>query len=177
MDQERIGMKIADVYKMSGELLLKTMYYALEEAYKRANNNAENRVFYDETNWNKFLATKETKHFETFLNSELNSERLREYLKGYGIGFSIKDNGNGTSTIVIDAKNIKALENSFKGVINDLTDPTKTEKINQKLTNSPKNMSLREKIAYYKKQVKNDVQSQAKTKTAKKTVSKDERGL
>lgn len=177
MDQEQIAMKVIDIYKLSGELLIKSLYYSLEQDYKNVKNYVNNKDFHKQTNWNKFLATKETKHFETFMNSELNSERLKKYLKEYGIGFSIKDNKNGTSTIAIDAKNIKALENSFKGVINDLTDPTKSEKMIQKLTNSPKNMNLKDKITYYKKQVKRDIQSKVKAKTAQKTISKDGRGL
>ena len=88
------------------------------------------------------------------MNSEVNSERLEEYLKGYDVGFSIKDNGNGTSTVAIDAKNVQALEASFKGVINDLTDPNKAEKLKENLVKSPKNMTVNEKLAYYKKQVK-----------------------
>jgi len=177
MDQERIGMKVADIYKLTGEMLLKSMYYALEESYHKLNHYLENKTYTDKTNWNQFMATKETKHFETFLNSELNSERLEEYLKQYEVGFSIKDNGNGTSTIAIDAKNVQALEASFKGVINDLTDPTKAEKINEKIINSSKNMNLKQKIAYYKQQVKRDMKSKVNTKTAKKTKAKEERGL
>lgn len=179
MDQERVGMKIADVYKLTGELLLKAFYYAIEEGYHKVADHMENKTFSDKTNWNQFMATKETKHFETFMNSEVNTERLEEYLKGYDVGFSIKDNGNGTSTIAIDAKNVQALESSFKGVINDLTDPNKAEKLKENLVKSPKNMTLNEKLAYYKKQVKAEIKAKAqvKAKTPKKAIAKDEKGL
>ena len=179
MDQERVGMKVGEVYKLTGELMLKALYYAMENGYQTIKSHSENKVFSDKTNWNQFMATKETKHFETFLNSEVNSERLEEYLKGYDVGFSIKDNGNGTSTVAIDAKNVQALEASFKGVINDLTDPNKAEKLKENLVKSPKNMTVTEKLAYYKKQVKAEIKAKAKVqaKTPKKVLAKDEKGL
>ena len=40
MEQERVAMKIADVYKLSGELILKAMYYAIEEARNRSSISA-----------------------------------------------------------------------------------------------------------------------------------------
>lgn len=179
MDQERIGMKVADIYKLTGEMLLKSMYYALEESYHKFNHYLENKTYTDKTNWNRFMATKDTKHFETFLNSELNSERLEEYLKGYEVGFSIKDNGNGTSTIAIDAKNVQALEASFKGVINDLTEPEKAEKLTKNLIKTPKTMTLKEKLTYYKKKVTAEIKAKdkVKTPTPKKAIAKDEKGL
>lgn len=179
MDQERVGMKVADVYKMTGEMLLKAMYYAMTESSNLIKNHYENKTYSNEVNWNKFMETKETKHFETFMNSEVNTERLKEYLKGYDVGFSIKDNENGTSTIAIDAKNVQALEASFKGVINDLTDPNKAEQLTNKLLKTPQNMTIQEKLAYYKKQVKAEIKAkdQVKAKTPKKVIAKDEKGL
>ncbi|AUT05852.1 MULTISPECIES: hypothetical protein [Streptococcaceae] len=164
MDQERIGIKIADVYKLTGELVLKSMYYAMEHSASQLKNFRESKTYSGEVNWNKFLETRETKHFETFMTSEVNSERLTEYLKGYDIGFSIKDNGDGTSIIAIDAKNIKALEASFKGVINDLTDSQKSQKLQERLVKTPKNMSVKEKLTYYKKQVKSEIAKKSKVK-------------
>ena len=38
-------------------------------------------------------------------------------------------------------------------------------------------MNLKQKIAYYKQQVKRDMKSKVNTKTAKKTKAKEERGL
>lgn len=179
MDQERVAMKIVDVYKLTGELILKALYYALEEGYQRVKIHSENKVFSEKTDWNRFMATKEAKHFETFMSSEVNTERLEEYLKGYGVGFSIRENDNGTSTIAIDAKNIQALEASFKGVINDLTDPKKAEKLTSYLLKNPKNMTVNEKLVYYKKQVKAEVKAKAMVKapSAKKVIAKDEKGI
>ncbi|BCP62932.1 hypothetical protein SUT380_21200 (plasmid) [Streptococcus parasuis] len=179
MDQERAGMKVSEVYKVTGEFILKALYYAIENGYQKIQNNRENKVFSDKTNWNQFMATKETKHFETFMNHEVNTERLEQYLKGYDVGFSIKDNRNGTSTIAIDAKNVKALEASFKGIINDLTNPNKAEKLSYNLVKSPKNMTVKEKLTYYKKQVKADIKAknQVKVPTPKKAIAKDEKGL
>ncbi|CAM3191516.1 hypothetical protein [Streptococcus dysgalactiae] len=179
MEQERVAMKVADVYKITGELILKAIYYAMEETASRLQTHAETETFTGETKWNRFMATSETKHFETFLTSEVNSERLQEYLKNYDVGFSIKNNGNGTSTIAIDAKNVQALEASFKGVINDLTDKHKAEKLTKNLLKTPKNMTVNEKIAYYKKQVKAEIQAKAKVnvKTPKKVMANDEKGL
>lgn len=179
MDQERIGMKVADIYKLTGEMLLKSMYYALEESYHKLNHYLENKTYTDKTNWNQFMATKDTKHFETFLNSELNTERLEEYLKGYNVGFSIMDNKDGTSTVAIDAKNVQALEASFKGVINDLTEPEKAEKLTKNLIKTPKTMNLKEKLIYYKKKVTAEIKAKdkVKTPTPKKAIAKDEKGL
>ena len=44
MDQERIGMKVADIYKLTGEMLLKSMYYALEESYHKLNHYLETGI-------------------------------------------------------------------------------------------------------------------------------------
>ena len=179
MDQERVATKVVDVYKLTGELFLKTMYQMLEGSHQKVKERAESKVFTDKANWNKFMATSETKHFQTFMVSEVNSDRLEEYLKGYEIGFAVKDNKDGTCTIAIDAKNVKALEASFKGVINDLTDPGKAEKLTNNLVKNSKNMNLQEKLAYHKQQVKVEIQAKSVEKAAipKKTLAKDDRGL
>lgn len=178
MDQERIGMKVADVYKLTGEFVLKAMYYAMEHSASQLRTIQENKAFTEETNWNQFLATKDTKHFETFMTSEINAERLKEYLKGYEVGFAIKDNGNGTSTIAIDAKNVQALEASFKGVINDLTNPEKAQKLQENLVKSPKNMTVKEKLSYYKKQVRAEIAKKPKSlEKGNKLKSKGEKEL
>ena len=78
MDQERIGMKVADIYKLTGEMFLKSMYYALEESYHKLNHYLENKKYTDKTKWNQFMATKDKKNFETFLKYEMNSESLEE---------------------------------------------------------------------------------------------------
>lgn len=162
MDQERIGIKVADIYKMTGEMVLKAMYYAMEYSASQLKAFEENKTFTGETNWNKFLATAETKHFETFLTSEINTERLTEYLKGYNVGFTIKENDNGTSTIAIDAKNVKALEESFKGVINDLTNPEKAQNLQERLVKTTKTMTVKEKLSYYTKKVKEEMAKKPK---------------
>ena len=74
---------------------------------------------------------------------------------------------------------MKALEASFKGVINDLTDPGKAEKVTNKLVKNSKNMNLQEKLAYHKQQVKVEIQAKSVEKAAipKKTLAKDDRGL
>lgn len=179
MEQERVAMKVADVYKLTGELLLKAMYYAMEETTSRFKSYSENKTYTKEVNWNQFMATSETKHFEDFMTSEVNSNRLREYLESYGVGFSIKEHSNGTSTVAIDAKNVQVLEKSFKGVINDLTDLNKAEKLTKNLIKSPKNMTIQEKLAYYKKQVQTEIQAkeQVKAPTPKKVLTKEEKGL
>lgn len=179
MEQEQVAMKVVNVYRLTGELLLKAMYYAIEESYQKVKEFSENQTFTDKTNWNKFMATAETKHFETFLTSEINSERLEEYLKGYNVGFSIMDNKDGTSTVAIDAKNVQALEASFKGVINDLTKPEKAEKLTKNLIKTPKTMTLKEKLTYYKKKVTAEIKAKDKVKTPmpKKLIAKDEKGL
>lgn len=179
MDQEHVARKVTDVYKLTGELLLKALYQMMEEVYQRAQDHAANKVFTEKTNWNKFMATSETKHFETFMTSELNSELLEEYLKGYEVGFAVKDNKDGTSTIAIDAKNVKALEESFKGVINDLTDPKKSEKLMNSLVKTPRNMNLEDKLAYHKQQVQAEIKAKTleKAPSPKKVLAKEERGL
>ena len=73
MDQERVATKVVDVYKLTGELFLKTMYQMLEGSYQKVKDRAESKVFTDKANWNKFMATSETKHFQTFMVSEVNS--------------------------------------------------------------------------------------------------------
>ena len=66
MDQERIGMKVIDAYKVTGELVLKAIYQLIEEHTMQSQLKQENKTFNSEANWNHFLETKETKHFETF---------------------------------------------------------------------------------------------------------------
>lgn len=166
MDQERVAMKIVDVYKFTGEVFLKTLYYAIEASYNTTKNRIENRSFIKETNWNRFMGTSEAKHFQTFLSEEINSERLKSYLEDYGVGFSIKDNKDGTSTIAIDAKNVKALEESFNKVVNDLTDPQKAVAVNKKLIKSPANMTITEKISHYKKKMQQEIKANSAVKKA-----------
>lgn len=177
MDQERIGMKVIDAYKVTGELLLKAIYQLIEEHTMHSQLKQENKTFTSEANWNHFLETKETKHFETFLNSEVNTEKLKQYLNQYEVGFAMKENKDSTNTIAIDAKNVQVLQNAFKAVINDLTNPEKAEKTTKELTKSPQNMALKEKLTYYKQQTAKALADKAKSKVTKKIKTKEEKGL
>lgn len=177
MDQERIGMKVIDTYKVTGELVLKAIYQLIEEHTMHSQLKQENKTFNSEANWNHFLETKEMKHFETFLNSEVNTEKLKQYLNQYEVGFAMKENKDGTNTIAIDAKNVQVLENCFKAVINDLTNPKKAEKTTNDLTKSPQNMALKEKLTYYKQQTAKALADKAKSKVTKNVKTKEEKGL
>lgn len=177
MDQERIGMKVIDTYKVTGELVLKAIYELIEEHTMRSQLKQETKTFTSEANWNRFLETKETKHFETFLNSEVNTEKLKQYLNQYEVGFAMKENKDGTNTIAIDAKNVQVLQTAFKAVINDLTNPEKAEKTSKELTKSPQNMALKEKLTYFRQQTAKALADKTKSKVTKKIKTKEEKGL
>ena len=104
-------------------------------------------------------------------------EKLKQYLNQYEVGFAMKENKDGTNTIAIDAKNVQVLQNAFKAVINDLTNPEKAEKTSKELTKSPQNMALKEKLTYYKQQTAKALADKAKSKVTKKIKTKEEKGL
>ncbi|MFS1664497.1 hypothetical protein [Streptococcus sp. zg-JUN1979] len=150
MEQEQVAMKVADVYKVTGEFFLKSLLVAIEGGHDFTHKLFARKQFIGEAGWHQFLATDEEKHFETFLTSEVNSEQLKTYLKRYDVSYAIQENKDGTSTIAIASKNVKALEESFKGVINDLTSPDneKAEELRRKLVKGSHNMSPSERVAY-----------------------------
>lgn len=177
MDQERIGIKVKDVYKITAETILKAMYYLLEESYQRIKMHEQNKSFTGQTSWNKFLATKSKKHFQEVANSELNMKRLEAYLDKYEVGFAVKDNGDGTSTIAIDAKNIEALETSFKKVIDDLTDPDASKEFAKKVVKDDKSMTVEEKIERHSKQIAADVKQKIQIKDVGHKLPQNERSI
>ena len=71
-----------------------------------------------------------------------------------------------------------SLGSKFQRVIKDLTEPEKAEKLTKNLIKTPKTMTLKEKLTYYKKKVTAEIKSKdkVKTPTPKKAIAKMKRG-
>lgn len=177
MEQEQALYKIKDVSKLTGELFVKILFYLSENIQDHFQAHQANRTFTGETNWNKFMATDSSKEIKQFRSEELNLDRLKDYLKDYQIGFSVKDMADGTKTLAFETKNHKLVEQAFSDTLAAVVEPEKLEQMSQKLVNTPKNMNAKDRLAYYQAQSK--AASQAKQasqvpKITKKEIAKEE---
>ncbi|HEL2313601.1 hypothetical protein [Streptococcus suis] len=165
MNQEQVARKMTDISKLSGEVLLKFLWYIIQESAEKYKYVIENKTFTGETSWNAFLATSEDKYFKEFLAGEMHVESLKQYLKEHNIGFAMQQLPNGKMEIAIDAKNVQQLENFLKQFKEEITTEAGGKRLIKLLLKTPQKMSLEEKLKYYQAKTKEEIKNLDKTKT------------
>lgn len=167
MDDERVIRQMGRFGTVTGEVMLKMLFHATNAGLQLYLVKQNNRTFRGEADWFKFIQTSDSKDVKEFLKSEINLDAFKKELKRYGIGFAFKDQGDGKMLFVYHFKDKALVEQALSNVIKQLTHTPKD--LSMKLVKTPKNMSVTEKIQYYKKE--GQKLSQTKTKEAIKPLS------
>lgn len=154
MDEERVVAQVTRAGLVTGEFLLKGLYLASRTAFNLLEKHRANRVFHGETEWNAFLATRGQKDIQEFLTNEVNLTAFKKELERYGVGFAFKENDNGTTTLVYDFKNKAIVEQALKTILTDIR--KNPREFAKKVMKTPRNMTPKEKTAYYSRFVKKD---------------------
>ena len=87
MEQEQVVAQLGRATLVTGEVILKGLFLVCSKGIEIYQARGENVVFTGETDWNKFMATADTKEVQQLLQNEVNLEAVRKELGQYGIGF------------------------------------------------------------------------------------------
>lgn len=164
MDEERVVAQVTRTGIVTGKFLLKSLYLASKTASTLLSEYRANRVFHGEAEWNAFLATSGKKEIQEFLNNEVNLTAFKKELERYGVGFAFKENGDGTTTLAYHFKNKAIVESALKRVLSDIQ--KKPQEFVRKVMKTPRNMSPKEKTAYYSRVMKKEGTFQQAVKKA-----------
>ena len=151
MEQERTIYQLKDVSKVTGETLLKALAYILETTNDKIKHRMANKHFAGETKWNRFMTTDSKKEVKTFLNNEVNLEKLKDYLREYKIGFASQKLKNNRVMLAFEVKNEALVKEAYEKFLTDLTNPKESTKLNQELLKRPENMIFEEKLEHLQK--------------------------
>lgn len=174
MEQEATVYKLKDMSKLTGEMLLKTLLFLIENGTEKFQNKMLNPNITGETSWSKFMATDASKTVKEFRSNELNLERLKEYLAAYKIGFALEELKEGQTSLVFYVKDQELVSQAFQNTLEEIVDPDKSEELCDKLILSPKNMNLKQRLNHYKNVVREKIAKNALA--SKKTISKKIKG-
>lgn len=154
MDEERVVAQVTRTGIVTGEFLLKSLYLASKTASRILSEYRANRVFHGETEWNAFLTTSGKKEIQEFLTNEVNLTALKKELERYGIGFAFKENGDGTTTLLYDFKNQEIVKSALTRILSDIQ--KNPQEFVRKVMKTPRNMTPKEKTAYYSRVLKKE---------------------
>lgn len=154
MDEERVVAQVTRAGLVTGEFLLKGLYLASRTTFHLLEKHRSNRVFYGEAEWNAFLATRGQKDIQEFLTNEVNLTAFKKELERYGVGFAFKENRDGTTTLVYDFKNKEIVATALTKVLSAIQKNPK--EFIKKVMKTPKNMTPKEKAAYFASEMKKD---------------------
>ena len=152
MNQEQIGLKLGDVSRVTGELILKALAYMVENGADKIQTAYDNRSsLKGEIKWEQLLNADTKKEVIQFRQEEVNLDRLKEQLQKDNVRFAFKKE-EGVHTLLFEAKNTALVKQALETIIDNLTNPAKAQKFNQMILKSPKNMSIEERLQYYKQE-------------------------
>ncbi|MGT2754550.1 hypothetical protein [Streptococcus ovis] len=164
MNQEQIAYRLTGISKVTGEVLLKLIFLALQETEEKLQQHLAAKNFTSETSWNKFLATSDEKYFKEFLSTELHTKALKDYLNEHNIGFALQKLPDGKMEIAIDAKNIQQLENFLTKFKQEVSTAAEAEVLTERLSKESNPLTLEDMLAKYEKQVDNEIAQAQQTK-------------
>ncbi len=188
MEQEQALFQLKNIGKGTGEILLKGILALLEKSKEEGKAISNVLSKNGELNWNKFMSSDASKEIKRFRTSEINLQKLKEYLKQYGVKFSIKELGNNDVALAFEAKNSDVIRDAFEHLVSDVTEVSKDDKTKEavnSLVKDPEAKSFDErlknakeetaqKIAVKEAQEKQLRQSQGKGKLPKKDKLQEE---
>ena len=175
MEQERTIFQVKDASKLTGEMLLKMLAYMVEYMNDQGQKYMKRQRYGAETRWNQFMASDSAKEVKTFLNNEVNLDKLKAYLAEYKIGFATQNLKDNRVMLAFEVKNKELVKEAYERFLTNLTTSQYTKKLNQDLLKSPENMNLEEKITHFKvqEQVKIQAVAEKAPKITKPSPSKE----
>lgn len=148
MEQEQVVAQLGRATLVTGEVLLKGLFLVCSKAVEIYQFKGENTHFTGEADWNKFMATADTKEVQQLLQNEVNLEAVRKELGQYGIGFSFYTHPDGKTTLAFNAKDKGVVEQAFKDVLEGITRDPKG--FNERNLKNGKTTSFEEKLQHFK---------------------------
>ncbi|WP_375708944.1 hypothetical protein PJ261_02225 [Streptococcus dysgalactiae] len=171
MEQEQTLFQLKNIGKGTGEIILKGILAFFEQSSEGGKNLGDLLSKNGESNWNRFMANDATKEIKRFRTSEVNLEKLKEYLKPYGVRFSIKKLSENEVALAFEAKNKDIVRDAFEHLISDVVDPEKDSKkqeVVDRLVRDPKAKSFEERLDKAKQETSQKIaEKKAKAKEAR----------
>lgn len=188
MEQEQTLFQLKNIGKGTGEVILKGLLACLEKSKEEGESITNLLSKNGETNWNRFLNSTSEKEIKRFKTSEVNLSNLKEYLKKYGVKFSVKHLEGNEIALAFEAKNRDIIRDAFEKIVSDVVKTPEAEKSNEVISNlvtDPKALPFEErlkkakeetaqKIMLHEAKEKQERQSQSKTSKLKKPKIKEE---
>ncbi|MCD0064735.1 DUF3801 domain-containing protein [Streptococcus agalactiae] len=188
MEQEQTLFQLKNIGKGTGEVILKGLLACLEKSKEEGESITNLLSKNGETNWNRFLNSTSEKEIKRFKTSEVNLSNLKEYLKKYGVKFSVKHLEGNEIALAFEAKNRDIIRDAFEKIVSDVVKTPEAEKSNEVISNlvtDPKALPFEErlnkakeetaqKIMLHEAKEKQERQSQSKTSKIKKPKIKEE---
>ncbi|HEN0272616.1 TPA: DUF3801 domain-containing protein [Streptococcus agalactiae] len=188
MEQEQTLFQLKNIGKGTGEVILKGLLACLEKSKEEGESITNLLSKNGEMNWNRFLNSTSEKEIKRFKTSEVNLSNLKEYLKKYGVKFSVKHLEGNEIALAFEAKNRDIIRDAFEKIVSDVVKTPEAEKSNEVISNlvtDPKALPFEErlnkakeetaqKIMLHEAKEKQERQSQSKTSKIKKPKIKEE---
>lgn len=171
MDQEQTVKEFNRIILDRGEDLLKFLFFIAQSAYestKKTYGYAKGKIHSgDIKNIKTFhKQVQGNSMYQTFTNSEVNLDKLKQHLKKSGVDFSFQNNDDGTTNVWIAAKDQAVLQDACQKTIKEITKDPK--QMTEKLAKTEKDLKPREQIARLKKETAKVSKEKAKTKSSSK---------
>lgn len=171
MEQEQTLFQLKNIGKGTGEILLKGILAFFEQSSEKGKSLGGLLSKSGESNWNRFIANDAPKEIKRFRTSEVNLEKLKEYLKPYGVRFSIKKLSEDEVALAFEAKNKDVVRDAFEHLIADVVDlekDPKTQEIIDRLVKNPDAMPFEERLEKAKEETAQKIaEKKAKAKEAR----------
>ena len=152
MEQEKSMYQLKNTGKLTGEMLVKALLLFFEKG-EGVMDLVKNRPVRGEQKWNRFMATEARKEVKEFRTTEINLEQLRDILKLYNIGFSIKSlEEDGTTLLSFEARNRAVMEQAFEKVLDRAINPESAVQFGKVLSSQENRKPFEERLAAASKQ-------------------------
>lgn len=177
MDEERVVGHLGRISLVTGEVALKTLFVMaakLLDQPSRFGGAGLPQVPTGQVSWDAFMASPGAKELKEFLTNEVNLSALKSELAKYGIGFAFRSHSDGTTSLAYDFRNRAIVEKALSNFLAAIR--KNPQEFTKQTLKTPKNMTPKEKIAYYSKQMKQQ-QSLSKKVALAPQIDKGKAGL
>lgn len=165
MDQERVVGRIKSPFTITGKSFLKLIYLIGKRVHERRVWNREhpelNKKFIGEQQWFDLANSSAKKNGESFMNSEINFDKVNEQFKDIGITFSTRENKDGSIDVAWfsrdDALAKMAIQKAMKKIVSD------SDKFMDSVKKDVKSIQPREQIKHFKKMNKSELRNLKET--------------
>lgn len=153
MDQERVVGKVRSPFEITGKAFMKMLYLIGKTWHDKRVWNREHpelrKKFMGEQQWFDLISSNADKNIQTFMNSEVNFDKVNEQFKDLGIVFATKDNRDGSREVEWLSRDDKLAEKAIQKALKQIVDDPK--KFMTSIQKNPKQLKPIEQIKYFKK--------------------------